>query len=661
MSTTGPAATAGAEPEATPGPGEGSAALPALAAVGLRLRLQRSLERLCDFGAAGLSLAALALIAARLDATWPAEPVLLLGLALPAVGLLVGLLRPVPAQLAARSLDRAMATRDLATSACAFLDIEAGQRSRFMQATIDSARRHLARAEPAQVAPYRRPQRLLLCGGLATVCAALALFEPAPPESPKAPSPRAAPRRGALLHSDDLDAFRRDVDPIASQAQGDPETRALAQELNAIIEAMGEGRLDRAEAMRALRELQRKLEAERGEQEQAALREALAELGRSLDRPGETQEVADAFKSGQAARARESLETLAKELRDKKLSAAHAKQLQKLLERAAKTPEQGRQKELEQKRDELERLLKKKRKQAEASPQEKRLLKKRQRELERLQREAQEMARKNEARRKLDRLRRQLAEAARQLGQNNRQGGSEHLQQGAQQLQGPAGEQLSERQLQQLQQQLEQLRQLLSKQGGQGQQENDSQSKGSGAGKRPGGAGERLTLGRFAGLSRGKSGRPGSKGGEGGKPGESGEGEGEKGTLLMPGKGGKNGSESSLLLPGAQQSDRPGSMTALSPQSGAGEGGTSESGPKATQLDGKRVDTRVQGQQGKGPSRSEVIHESSRRGFASETYRKVHAEYGRHAQSVIERDEIPGGYRFYVRRYFQLIRPREAE
>jgi hypothetical protein len=55
-----------------------------------------------------------------------------------------------------------------------------------------------------------------------------------------------------------------------------------------------------------------------------------------------------------------------------------------------------------------------------------------------------------------------------------------------------------------------------------------------------------------------------------------------------------------------------------------------------------------------------VIFESGQRGFADEGYAKVHDDYVRHAESVLERERIPGGYRYYVRRYFQLIRPRES-
>ena len=38
--------------------------------------------------------------------------------------------------------------------------------------------------------------------------------------------------------------------------------------------------------------------------------------------------------------------------------------------------------------------------------------------------------------------------------------------------------------------------------------------------------------------------------------------------------------------------------------------------------------------------------------------RQVFADYRHHAESVVQRDKVPDGYRFYVRRYFQLIRPR---
>ena len=71
-------------------------------------------------------------------------------------------------------------------------------------------------------------------------------------------------------------------------------------------------------------------------------------------------------------------------------------------------------------------------------------------------------------------------------------------------------------------------------------------------------------------------------------------------------------------------------------------------------------DTQVQGaDSAQGASRSQVILAGSERGFASKGYKKVYTEYHQVAEESVAKDEIPGGYRFYVKRYFQLIRPRD--
>ena len=80
----------------------------------------------------------------------------------------------------------------------------------------------------------------------------------------------------------------------------------------------------------------------------------------------------------------------------------------------------------------------------------------------------------------------------------------------------------------------------------------------------------------------------------------------------------------------------------------------------ATNSTGGTEDTQIEGQNtGQGASRSEVIQGAAERGFASRGYTKVYREYHAVAEEALGKDEIPGGYRFYVKRYFQLIRPRE--
>jgi hypothetical protein len=62
---------------------------------------------------------------------------------------------------------------------------------------------------------------------------------------------------------------------------------------------------------------------------------------------------------------------------------------------------------------------------------------------------------------------------------------------------------------------------------------------------------------------------------------------------------------------------------------------------------------------GQGTASAEVIHGAAERGFIGKGYRNVYVEYQNVAEQSLEHDRIPPGYRFYVRRYFQLIRPRE--
>lgn len=61
---------------------------------------------------------------------------------------------------------------------------------------------------------------------------------------------------------------------------------------------------------------------------------------------------------------------------------------------------------------------------------------------------------------------------------------------------------------------------------------------------------------------------------------------------------------------------------------------------------------------GEGDSRSEVILRAADHGFASTPYRRVYSDYRYHAEELLLRDDVPAAYRFYVRRYFQLIKPR---
>lgn len=94
---------------------------------------------------------------------------------------------------------------------------------------------------------------------------------------------------------------------------------------------------------------------------------------------------------------------------------------------------------------------------------------------------------------------------------------------------------------------------------------------------------------------------------------------------------------------------------------GAGEGsggdwrgapGASSSEALARALEQEAIDS------GEGLSRAETVEGAGEGGFARSEYRDVFIEYEEVADEVIDREEIPSGYRYYVERYFELITPR---
>jgi hypothetical protein len=93
---------------------------------------------------------------------------------------------------------------------------------------------------------------------------------------------------------------------------------------------------------------------------------------------------------------------------------------------------------------------------------------------------------------------------------------------------------------------------------------------------------------------------------------------------------------------------------------GGSERDRGEHTPAERRIGGSYQDERLRGAHGEGPSRSQVIEGASQAGFASAPYRRVYADYRAHAEQLLERDDVPAGERFYVRRYFDLVQPRDA-
>ena len=83
-------------------------------------------------------------------------------------------------------------------------------------------------------------------------------------------------------------------------------------------------------------------------------------------------------------------------------------------------------------------------------------------------------------------------------------------------------------------------------------------------------------------------------------------------------------------------------------------------GPE-TNLDKKTKEQEVEGQLGNGNSRRETILTSAKKGFASTGYKRVYAEYKKVVEEVMTQEKVPQGYKYYVKRYFQRIKPHSMD
>lgn len=638
-------------------------------ATALRIRVQRALNGGSIFALVGLGIAGLAVALMKTGALIEARamPWLIAAAICPFVGAVLGMARPLRPWLAAKLLDRSHGLDDRVTNALSFSALPASERTPFMDAAIEDARLHAKTLSAKRAMPIRPPRDLVAVFGLGAGVALLSLLE-----VPSFVEERVVTGGGivpVVLHADDLDAFETQL----RERLGDPETpdevRAAARELNQLIEDLVDRRLDRAETLRRIEELERQLSQTRPASPEL-LRDSLAQLGRDLQRAFLADELSSALRDADAARAEAEMRKLAERLRTERPSRAELDRLRRALERAAQNRPDDRREELERQEEEVERLLRRQREKQEVTPQERRLLQRRQRELEQLRREHQ---RAMEQRRQLERLQRELQQAAEALGQQQQSQAADQLDRGAQDLNRMAREQMTDEEMRQLQQQLAQLRELVRQarqrqaQNGQGQQQNQD-GRGQGGQSRMDrfvlrargqGEGEGIPIGVPG--QRGQQGEQGQRGGQGQQGGQGGQdSDSEQQRMLV--LGGQGQGNAVLELPGMGQQPGLGSRGTgpanRGPGAGIGHDPTMLDDP--TRLGGNTRTVRVEGQHGeRGPVRSEVIPSAAQRGFASRDYRDVYTEYSNHAEEVLEQDEIPPGYRSYVRRYFQLIRPRD--
>ncbi|HEX6273116.1 MAG TPA: hypothetical protein VFZ53_08755 [Polyangiaceae bacterium] len=618
-------------------------------------RAARKAERRARLGAAlasgakvvpiALAFAALALAAVKLRPSLVTERALVaiavLGVAAVVAAALRAAFRRRAPFAGAIALDRHHATGGRVANALAFSRVPEGERSALMQLAIDDAVSAVPELAPRRAVPISVPREAALVAVLALGVVALALFEVrvvriVPP--PPAPPP-------PLMTSDDVELFRDVGEELAKASQGPAQREAVAR-YNRLIEDIAARRVDRHEVFRRLGEIERDLGRDL-EADREALDDGLDQLARELAKSGLSRKAAEALAEKRLDDAEKALRELAEKLRDKKAAPTRAEldRLRQALEKAS-TESTRRMEALEARRRELkaerESLLKKKSEKGDAAaPDVDRKLEENQRQLERLEREGNKAKRAAE---KMSELDKELAKAAQDL-QKELGDAAKDLDQGAENINRMAKRELDDEQKREMIRRLRELREVLRQesQGGESRKERLQRfSERARGGQKPGGQGK----------GQGKDGQgDGKPGGKGGKD-----------VRLSLGRG-----DTQVEVPGMGQGQGSGEG-----QEGDGSPGGNERGSQwgtghdpnvqgdATKLAGKTQDVSAAGiDTGEGTASAEVIYGAAERGFRSKGYRDVFTEYETVAEQVFEKDDIPPGYRFYVRRYFQLIRPRE--
>jgi hypothetical protein len=604
---------------------------------GRRLKLRRALTA----GAACLPLPlgyAAIVIGVAKAAPLSAERVepWLWGTLVPAAVVLVVALRAAFARRSplegALALDRHHGLDDRIANALAFSRLPAAEQTPLMQAAILDAAERAPKLEPARAARIAIPRELAYSAALLAGLTALSLLEVRQLRVVPPPVVKVQPM---LLSADDVELFREIGEQLQKSAD-DPQVSAAARRFNQLVEDIAAHRMDRREVFERLGSLEREL-SESSELDREALDDGLKGLARELEKSGLTKPAAQALAEKRLADAEQALRQLAERLKKKQNvpTKAELDKLRSALQKASAASSEhqagieARRKELE---EEQQGLLKKKQ-QGDKSPKTDQKLAENKRKLERLGRDKERAER---GKQKLSELDKQLQEAARQLMQDAQAAG-QSLESAAENVNRMGKQQLTDEQKKEMLKRLQELREVLRQQGKGGKEQMDRMQK----------FGERA---RGGGKQPGQNGKPGS----GSQPGQlrlsRGQGDGPGIDVPMPGSS-----------PGAGEKPGEGNGQPSGENGpGYGSGHYPNLAGDPTKLEGKTQDVTAAGvDSGQGAASAEVIYGAAERGFVGKGYQQVFTDYQTVAEQVMQQDEIPPGYRFYVRRYFQLIRPRD--
>lgn len=660
----------------------------------LRIRLQLMLERATTTSVVALALVIVALFfykSRSLGTDGLAMLAVLSGLMVLA-GAVWGLLTPVKPRYVLKRLDLANHTRDALGSAFDFVQRlprgpEQSQKP-FMEAQIRQASSLLGRIDYRAASRFRVPRDLSAVGVLVLACVGfLAMALPTRSSHASIPPPEKPAQKMQIdddLYNEAIDDMHA-VEDMARHLK-DKAMLDFLKEYKKLLAQLKKGQLTREEFERKYQALKKKYFS--GLKQQMAnaekIKQQLHEVGKQLAKNKLTKKLGEALKKHDLDAARKELARLQKLLEKGKLNQLQRKKLAKALKKAAKLLKNKDAKQLEQAiKKQLEKLKKKldpKKKQVAKMQQKMKELQKKIDKLNKQIKKTRDPKKRRQLQRRLANKKRSMRRMKRQFRKNKRQ--LEQLTRRQKQLQKQkrtletlsrsmkeAAKNLKRRKLDaKTKAALQKLMKELQKY--QRQSARGSNRKGA-----------QMTLKQLKellkrlrnrkGRQKGrlsdylKRARQGNKSGSKGCSSCKGSGKKKKGKGPCPSCGG-SGRTGGLKPGGMGGGRRTGGLTRNKPGGKGGKGGKkwgTGHNPntvkgRATDLGGKKVDKRVKGKHGKGPSEAQVFKGSADKGFSSRNYRKVYVAYKKIWQKVLNQEEIPPGYRYLIQRYFRLIKPR---
>jgi hypothetical protein len=611
----------------------------------MRLRLQAFLEWACIALIPAIGQALVVLWLHRMDKLTTGAAIGIwagLGAAVLIVGA-IGALRRIPTKIVATRLDRASGLSDRLATALEFDEklrapkvAEHPETLALMQKAIEDGVKAVPRAKVAAASPFRAPETLYGAGAMALIALLVWVlhFEPevnvhkmdlfVADDTGLDGDPDLLAEDEKTIDPDELEMpreFLKDMKQMADQSQ-DRHLQEFANELEKLLEMAEKGELSKEELMAKMDALEKSY-MEGADQDVEAMLEELKQMSKELKKEKETQALAEALDKGDLEEAAKEMEKLAEKMEKGEMSPEQQKKVAEAMEKAAEQMEKKRQekekkddaqasKDQKKKEDEIRKLQKK----AEQDPKNedtKRQLQKKERELEELKREKEQ---KKEAQRKrsLERLSRNMKKSAESLKNKNqdKQEQAKNMKDVADETRKVNDDVRKINNQKKVQSQLGDLKEAIRR---------AKPKKGGGKGK---GFAQRMQ--DFKKRAGGGQGNPNAwkQQGQGGK------GNGKDDPNGKPGDGIGDSSDPNLM-------------------------------GDATDLAAKKKDEDVNGVHGKGPSRRETIITAAKKGFATTSYKKVYADYRKLVEEVMSTEKVPQGYKYYVKRYFQGIKPHKMD